>query len=152
MHTLHTAEYCAYVIVRGLLTSEENHLVLTAARLDHRMLESAYDLADTQGGRTKLSLWNHPGDDIYGMVSRSQRIVDRMELFLGGEVYHYHSKMTMKEPYPEARGSGIRTTVTGIRTVVCSRTWQAASSLSIPATRENGCLQVLQRLPSDGPD
>ena len=56
------------------------------------------DVADTKGRRTNLSLWNHPGDDIYGMVGRCHRIVDAMEQLLGGEVYHYHSKMSAKEP------------------------------------------------------
>ena len=32
------------------------------------------------------------------MVSRSRRIVDAMELMLGGEVYHYHSKLLFKKP------------------------------------------------------
>ena len=47
---------------------------------------------------TKLTLWNHAGDDLYSMFSRSPRIVDRMEQLLGGEVYHYHTKMMLKEP------------------------------------------------------
>ena len=49
---------------------------------------------DTPGRRTNLSLWNHPGDDIYGMIARSRRMVDAMEQLLGDEVYHYHSKMS----------------------------------------------------------
>jgi len=27
----------------------------------------------------KLSLWNHPGDDIYGTFSRCRRVVDSCE-------------------------------------------------------------------------
>ena len=30
---------------------------------------------------------------------RCRRIVDAMERLLGGEVYHYHHKMILKEPY-----------------------------------------------------
>jgi ectoine hydroxylase-related dioxygenase (phytanoyl-CoA dioxygenase family) len=33
------------------------------------------------------------------MFSRSPRIVDTMETLLGGEVYHYHTKMMLKEPF-----------------------------------------------------
>ena len=43
--------------------------------------------------------WNHPDDSIYGSVARSNKMVDTMEHLLGGEVYHYHSKITAKEPF-----------------------------------------------------
>ena len=42
--------------------------------------------------------WNHPGDSVYGLAARCERMVDTMEDLLGGEVYHYHSKLTAKEP------------------------------------------------------
>ena len=45
----------------------------------------------------RLSLWNHPGDGIYGMFARCERMVRSCEKILGGEVYHYHSKMIMKD-------------------------------------------------------
>ena len=32
------------------------------------------------------------------MVSCSHRVVDAMEAMLGGEVYHYHSKLLYKKP------------------------------------------------------
>ncbi|HAT21123.1 MAG TPA: phytanoyl-CoA dioxygenase family protein, partial [Verrucomicrobiales bacterium] len=42
-------------------------------------------------------LWNHPGDGVYGMVARCPRVVDGVEEILGEEVYHYHSKMILKD-------------------------------------------------------
>jgi hypothetical protein len=53
--------------------------------------------ADGEGGVVRLSLWNHPGDGIYGMFARCRSIVETCERLLGDEVYHYHSKMIMKE-------------------------------------------------------
>ena len=32
------------------------------------------------------------------MVAAAPRVVDRIEGFLGGEIYHYNSKMMLKEP------------------------------------------------------
>ena len=49
-------------------------------------------------GQTELVLWNHPGDDLFGAIARCARIVSAMELLLGGEVYHYHSKLIAKQP------------------------------------------------------
>ena len=38
-----------------------------------------------------------PRRGIYGMFARCRRMVDSCEQILGGEVYHYHSKMIMKD-------------------------------------------------------
>ena len=43
-----------------------------------------------------MMAWNHPDDSIYGVTARSRKIVDTMEDLLGGEVYHYHSKIPAK--------------------------------------------------------
>ena len=87
-----------YLIVKGLLDAEETALLGQAAREDDALMQSAMDIQDTKGRTTALSLWNHPGADIYGMIARSHKVVDRMEQLLGGEVYHYHSKMSAKQP------------------------------------------------------
>lgn len=87
-----------YLFIQGLFDEEETDLLLTAAKEDSVLQEKAYDVKDTSGKKSKLSLWNHPGDDIWGTTSRSRRIVEGMEQLLGGEVYHYHSKLMLKEP------------------------------------------------------
>ena len=86
-----------FVLVPGLLNDEETRIVTESAHADQLLQKSAFELADTKGGRIRLSGWNHAGDDTMGIVARTHRIVDRMETFLGGEVYHYHSKMIMKD-------------------------------------------------------
>ncbi|MCR9115657.1 MAG: phytanoyl-CoA dioxygenase family protein, partial [bacterium] len=87
-----------FTLSPGLFNSEEIELLRRAAKEDSELDKHAYEKADGEGGRVRLSLWNHPGDGIYGTIARSQRMVDNAELLLGGEVYHYHSKMIMKEP------------------------------------------------------
>src|SRR5207248_10117388 len=87
-----------FLMVPALFDHEEMDLLLRTAKGDHEMLSHGFGLSDTKGKITKLSLWNHPGEDIYGMIARSHRVVDSCEQLLGGEVYHYHSKMILKEP------------------------------------------------------
>jgi len=87
-----------YVFVENLLDPAETAMVLQAAKDDHAMLNHAFSVDDTSGRKTRLSLWNHPGDDIFGMVASSHRIVDACEQLMRDEVYHYHSKMLLKEP------------------------------------------------------
>ena len=87
-----------FVLVRGMLDAVEVDLLGRAARADRVLDQHAFGRADGEGGTVRLSLWNHPTDTIYGMIARSESIVGSMEKLLGGEVYHYHSKMIMKDP------------------------------------------------------
>ena len=61
-------QHDGYLVIRGLLDVEETELTLKAARQDEAMRINAMEVIDTQGRTTNLSLWNHPGDDIYGAI------------------------------------------------------------------------------------
>ena len=87
-----------FLIIPNLLDSEETELLLAAANADPMMKENVFDVSDRKGKNSQMTLWNHPGDDLWGMVSRSNRIVESMEKILDGEVYHYHSKLILKKP------------------------------------------------------
>ena len=65
-----------YLIGKGLFDQEEMDLLLTTAKHDQNMLSHGFGVKDRSGLRSKLSLWNHPGDDIYGMFCRCRRMVD----------------------------------------------------------------------------
>lgn len=86
-----------YVFARGLFTEEESALLGDAAHADKALDDAATALDDGEGNKVRLSLWNHPGDGIYGMFARCRRVVDSVEQLIGGEVYHYHSKMVLKD-------------------------------------------------------
>ena len=83
-----------YVQVPGLFDAEEIALMRAAIETDPALQQSLYDRKDTAGMATRMATWNHPGDSVYGLAARSERVVDTMEAMLGGEVYHYHSKLT----------------------------------------------------------
>lgn len=133
-----------YVIARGLLDADETALLIEAARGNRALEQHAFGRKDGEGRESRLTLWNHPGEDIFGMVSRNTRIVDAMEALLGGEVYHYHSKLMLKEPrvggawewhqdYGYWYGNG------------CLYPLMASCLIALDrASRENGCLQVLR--------
>ncbi len=87
-----------YVLKPAFFDAEEVALLGRAIALDPAIARNITRLADSHGASTELALWNHPGEDVFGMVARSARVVDGVELLLGGAVYHYHSKLTMKRP------------------------------------------------------
>ncbi|MEM7025864.1 MAG: phytanoyl-CoA dioxygenase family protein, partial [Pseudomonadota bacterium] len=88
-----------YVLIRGFFDPEEAALLQTAVDRDPAIRSHFYNRGDSEGMATKMALWNHPGDSVYGLAARSAKMVDTMEDLLGGEVYHYHSKITAKEPH-----------------------------------------------------
>jgi len=81
-----------YRIVRALFDTEEIGLMRAAMEQDPHLHASLYERKDAEGKSTRMALWN-------GLAARSRRVVDTMEDMLGGEVYHYHSKLTAKEPF-----------------------------------------------------
>ena len=87
-----------FTIVRGLLNPEEARFLYDCARSDDVLTENSYELLDAEGHRTRLALWYTPGDDVYGRLSRSRRMVGPAEALLGGPVGHYHSKVMQKAP------------------------------------------------------
>ena len=95
---LKTYEADGFVIARGMFDSEEIGLLRRAAKEDRELDQHSFGRGDGEGGTVRLSLWNHPGDTLYGMFARCESMVNSAEKILGGEVYHYHSKMIMKDP------------------------------------------------------
>lgn len=132
-----------YFIVRSLFDAEEMDLLRKAVETDQDMAKAAYDVRDNQGGAAKIALWQGTGDDLYGLVARSTRIVDTMERLLGGEVYHWHSKMTIKEP--QTGGAWEWHQDYGYwYSYGCLCPYLATCMIAVDrATKENGCLQVL---------
>lgn len=88
-----------YTIIREMFTKEETELLYRTALEDELIRKNAFDLNDQNGKKTKLTLWYKPGDDIFGLLTRSKRVVKGVETLLGKEdVCHYHSKLMQKEP------------------------------------------------------
>ncbi|MBV9082778.1 MAG: phytanoyl-CoA dioxygenase family protein [Acidobacteriaceae bacterium] len=133
-----------YVLVKALFSEQEINLLRRTAKADKALNDHSYGRADGEGGIIKLSLWNHPGEGIYGMIARCRTLVESAELLLGGEVYHYHSKMIMKEPREGGAWAWHQDYGYWYAHGVL---FPALTSVFIAvdrSTKENGCLQVLK--------
>eukprot|EP00731_Ephydatia_muelleri_P016711 Em0009g1135a len=86
-----------YVIIRSVLSDEELRRLKEALEHDDGIMKHSYVVGDDKGRCNRMCLWNHPGDDITGMVGRCEKVAGTMEKLLDGEVYHYHTKLMMKE-------------------------------------------------------
>lgn len=89
-----------YVIVPGFFSQAEISKLYGIAIDDTLMRENALDLNDQTGKKTKLTLWFNPGDDIYSLVLRSERMVNSVAKLLDSDspVCHFHTKLMQKEP------------------------------------------------------
>lgn len=133
-----------YILVPKLFDEQEMSLLLDFARADQDLQRTAVGRADASGNVTRLRVWNEAGDDLYGLFSRSPRIVDRMEQVLGGEVYHYHTKMMLKEPLVGGAWEWHQDYGYWYHNG-CLYPLLASCLIAVDrATRKNGCLQVLR--------
>jgi ectoine hydroxylase-related dioxygenase (phytanoyl-CoA dioxygenase family) len=89
-----------YLILPGFFSADEIGKLYHVAVEDANMSSHSYDVNDESGKKSKLTLWFNSGDDIYGLVTRSERIVRAVDDLLEGDgaICHFHSKLMQKEP------------------------------------------------------
>lgn len=133
-----------YVLIEQLFDAEEMNLLRTIARADHQMVAEAASRADGEGGAIRLVVENEVTDDIYGAIVRSRRIVEPMEQVLADEVYHYHHKMILKEPFVGGAWAWHQDYGYWYNNG-CLFPDLASCMIAVDrATRANGCLQVVR--------
>lgn len=133
-----------YLLVRGMLDGKEVETLGRCAREDRVLDQHSFGRADGEGGTVRLSLWNHPTDTIYGMIARSESLVGCAEQILGGEVYHYHSKMIMKDAKVGGAWAWHQDYGYWYQNGVLFPDLTSVSIAVDEATKENGCLQVIR--------
>jgi hypothetical protein len=133
-----------FVVKRGLFDAEEAALLQNGILADKAIHRRAFALADSQGGATEIAVWNAPGNDLFGAVARGERIVGGAEKLLGGEVYHYHSKLTMKRPGGGGTWDWHQDYGYWYKNGCLFPDMLSVAVAVSPSTRENGCLQVLR--------
>ena len=56
--------------MRGLLSHKEITKLKEYADNDADIKKYAYEVEDGKGGKSRLCIWNHPGDDVSGRIIR----------------------------------------------------------------------------------
>ena len=89
-----------YVIVPGFFSKAETDKLYGIAISDTVVQQHSLDLNDQTGKKTKLTLWFTPGNDVYSMMLRSNRMVNSVAKLLDSDspVCHFHTKLMQKEP------------------------------------------------------
>jgi len=89
-----------YVIVKKFCSQPEIEKLYGTALNDEAMQKNALNLNDQSGRKTKLSLWFTPGNDVFGYLTRSEKMIQSVQQLLGyqSDICHFHSKLMQKEP------------------------------------------------------
>lgn len=90
-----------YLVLKNYFSHAEVEKLYSTATADQSIKQNALDLNDQEGKKTKLSLWFTPGNDVFGYMTRSERIINAIKPLLDSDspVCHFHSKLMQKEPF-----------------------------------------------------
>jgi ectoine hydroxylase-related dioxygenase (phytanoyl-CoA dioxygenase family) len=136
-----------YVVVKGFCQKEEVDLLLSTAVNDDAMRNNALDLNDQTGKKTRLSLWFTPGKDVFGYLTRSERMVNGVAQLIDNEapVCHFHSKLMQKEPRVGGAWEWHQDYGYWYKNQFMFPDQLVSVMVALThANRENGCLQVIK--------
>ncbi len=133
-----------YVVINEFFLPEEVELLLETYKNDRLIRESAIEIKDKKGFNSKLTLWYKSGDDIYSAFSRSERVVDGVEMIFGDKAALYHTKLMQKEPKTGGAWEWHQDYGYWYENGFLFPDMLSVLVAVNKATKENGCLQVLR--------
>ena len=136
-----------YILRKGLLSADEVEKFRDRAReqLEQEKRSGAVMAkGDKEGKRTFLRMWTKAEDDQYGLLARDERMVDLAQDAVGKPIYLYSHKMTMKQPNEGGAWEWHQDFGYWYNYGCLAPDMMSIYVALDRATRENGCLQVLE--------
>lgn len=136
-----------YVIVKKLLDTKAVEKLYQTATADNAMEDNAINVTDQSGKNSKLSLWFTPGNDVFGYLTRSERLVSSVAALLDSDapVCHYHSKLMQKEPKVGGAWEWHQDYGYWYKNQFMFPDQLISVMVALtPANKQNGCLQVIK--------
>ena len=136
-----------YVVVPNFCSKGEVEKLYNTALQDDAMKKNALDLNDQSGKKTKLSLWFTPGNDVFGYLTRSQKMINAVQQLMGNKskVCHFHSKLMQKEPRIGGAWEWHQDYGYWYKNQFMFPDELISVMIALtPSNKENGCLQVIE--------
>jgi ectoine hydroxylase-related dioxygenase (phytanoyl-CoA dioxygenase family) len=136
-----------YVIVKNFLAPKAVEKLYGTAIGDNAMENNAINVTDQTGKNSKLSLWFTPGNDVFGYLTRSERLVNSVAALLDSDapVCHYHSKLMQKEPKVGGAWEWHQDYGYWYKNQFMFPDQLISVMVALtPANKENGCIQVIK--------
>jgi phytanoyl-CoA hydroxylase len=136
-----------YLIIPQFFNKEEVSKLYNTSIEDTSISQHSIDLNDQQGKKTKLALWFTPGNDIYGLLTKSERMINAANNLMDGSspVCHFHSKLMQKEPKVGGAWEWHQDYGYWYKNEFLFPDQMISVMVAFTeATKENGCLQVIK--------
>ncbi|HEY5369220.1 MAG TPA: phytanoyl-CoA dioxygenase family protein [Hanamia sp.] len=136
-----------FIIIKNFLNNEEVNKLYAIATADDALKKHAYDVIDQSGKKSKLTLWYTPGNDAYGLLTKSERMVNSVDQLMDGDsaVCHFHSKLMQKEPRVGGAWEWHQDYGYWYKNEFLFPGQMMSVMIAITeANKENGCLQVIK--------
>jgi len=136
-----------YLIVKNFCSPQQIDKLYSTALQDQAMQKNALDLNDQSGKKTRLSLWFTPGNDVFGYLTRSEKMILTVQQLLGGHsaVCHFHSKLMQKEPRVGGAWEWHQDYGYWYKNEFLFPDQMISAMIAITeANKQNGCLQVIE--------
>lgn len=133
-----------YLLIPSFFNKQEIDLLYGIAKEDVIIRKTTYDRTDKEGLSTRLSLWFSLDNSIYSLFARCDRMVSGAQLLLGGEPAHFHSKLMQKEPRVGGAWEWHQDYGYWYNDGFLFPHMLSVLTALTPATKENGCLQVIK--------
>ncbi len=133
-----------YVLVEDVFNPREVAAMVAAVEGGDRVAATVRGRTDATGKKARLAIWHELGDDIWAAATTNPRMVNNVRILMGEEISFFHGKVMLKES--KTGGSWEWHQDYGYwydQGYAFPRMMSAFVALD-PATRENGCLQVLR--------
>jgi len=127
-----------FVILRDAIAPEIVEPLLDAVGA------GAFAVIDSSGNQQTTSAWTWCGDDLLGRIPRSESLVNLAEAIIDAPVYHWHSKISYKEPGAAGRWDWHQDYAFWVEEGV-SRPTMATIGIALDAhDSTNGCLRLVR--------
>lgn len=133
-----------YVILENVFNKREVAAMLAEVERGQRVAETTVGREDTSGKKARLAIWHELGDDIWAAASTNPRIVNNVRSLMGEEIAFFHGKVMLKEAHTGGSWEWHQDYGYWYNQGFAFPRLMSAFVALDPATRENGCLQVLR--------
>jgi ectoine hydroxylase-related dioxygenase (phytanoyl-CoA dioxygenase family) len=136
-----------YIVIKGFCSKQQADKLYQTAIQDQAMQKNALDLNDQAGKKTKLSLWYTPGNDVFGYLTRSEKMIGSIAGLLDSDatICHFHSKLMQKEPKVGGAWEWHQDYGYWYKNQFMFPDQLISVMVALtPANKENGCLQVIK--------
>ncbi len=142
----HVADYQrdGYVLLENVFTPAEVAAMLSEVEGGERVASHTHLRGDASGRKAGLAIWHELGNDIWAAASTCPQIVNNVRILMGEEVSFFHGKVMLKEARTGGKWEWHQDYGYWYDLGFVFPYMMSAFVALDPATRENGCLQVLR--------